>query len=115
VRVNAENPWTFRPSPGRILGYHEPGGPGVRVDSAVHEQAMVQPFYDSLIGKLIVHGRDREHAITRMLGAIDEFIVEGIDTTLPLQSVLLQSEAFKTVNFHTRYIDEWLKTREAED
>ena len=113
VRVNAENPWNFRPSPGQILGYHEPGGPGVRIDSAVHEQAMVQPFYDSLIGKLIVHGENREHAIRRILGAIDEFVVDGIDTTLPLQRELLASEEFATMKFHTRYIDGWLKEREA--
>ena len=112
VRVNAENPWNFRPSPGQILGYHEPGGPGVRIDSAVHEQAMVQPFYDSLIGKLIVKGETREHAIRRILGAINEFVVDGIDTTLPLQRELLASEEFATMNFHTRYIDGWLKERE---
>lgn len=115
VRVNAENPWNFRPSPGQILGYHEPGGPGVRIDSAVHEQAMVQPFYDSLIGKLIVKGETREHAIRRILGAIDEFVVEGIDTTLPLQRELLAGEEFATMNFHTRFIDGWLAERQAND
>jgi len=111
VRVNAEDPWTFLPSPGRITGYHEPGGPGVRVDSAIHEHAMVQPYYDSLTAKLIVHGRDREHALIRMVGAIDEFIVEGIKTTLPLQRTLLQSDEFRNVTFYTRFVDEWLATR----
>ncbi len=111
VRVNAEDPWTFLPSPGRITGYHEPGGPGVRVDSAIHEHAMVQPYYDSLTAKLIVHGRDREHALIRMLGAIDEFIVEGVKTTLPLQKVLLQSDEFRDATFYTRFVDEWLTTR----
>jgi len=112
VRVNAEDPWTFLPSPGRVTGYHEPGGPGVRVDSAIHEHAMVQPYYDSLTAKLIVHGRDREHALIRLLGAIDEFIVEGVKTTLPLQKALLMSDAFRDVTFYTRYVDEWLATRE---
>ena len=111
VRVNAEDPWTFLPSPGRITGYHEPGGPGVRVDSAIHEHAMVQPYYDSLTAKLIVHGRDREHALIRMIGAIDEFIVEGIKTTLPLQKALLQTDEFRDVTFYTRFVDDWLTTR----
>src|SRR5262245_65247702 len=76
VRVNAEDPFSFLPWPGLVTGYHEPGGPGVRVDSAIHEQAMVQPYYDSLAAKLIVRGNDREHAIRRMTWAIDEFVVE---------------------------------------
>jgi acetyl-CoA carboxylase, biotin carboxylase subunit len=115
VRVNAEDPWTFLPSPGRITGYHVPGGPGVRIDSAVHEQAMVQPYYDSLVAKLIVRAADRESAIRRMTWAIDEFIVEGIKTTLPLQRELLTGEAFQEVSFHTRYVDRWLLERAAEE
>jgi acetyl-CoA carboxylase biotin carboxylase subunit len=115
VRVNAEDPWTFLPSPGRITGYHVPGGPGVRIDSAVHEQAMVQPYYDSLVAKLIVRASDRESAIRRMTWAIDEFIVEGIKTTLPLQRELLTGEAFQEVSFHTRYVDRWLQERAAEE
>jgi acetyl-CoA carboxylase biotin carboxylase subunit len=111
VRVNAEDPWTFMPSPGMITGYHEPGGPGVRVDSAVHEHAMVQPYYDSLIGKLIVHGNNRDHAIRRMLGALDEFIVEGVKTTIPLQRELLRSDAFRDCEFYVRFIDDWLEAR----
>ncbi len=113
VRVNAEDPWTFMPSPGRILGYHEPGGPGVRVDSAVHEQAQVQPFYDSLVAKLIVRGTDREHAVRRMSWAIDEFVVEGIKTTLPMQRELIHTEQFRTMAYHTRFLDDWLKERAA--
>jgi acetyl-CoA carboxylase biotin carboxylase subunit len=111
VRVNAEDPWTFLPSPGRITGYHEPGGPGVRIDSAVHEQATVQPHYDSLVAKLIVWGTDRDHAIRRMRWALDEFVVEGIKTTLPLQRLLIEGEAFRGARMHTRYIDQWLKER----
>ena len=111
VRVNAEDPWKFTPSPGRITGYHAPGGPGVRVDSAVHEGAMVQPYYDSLVAKLIVHAPDRELAIKKLLGALDEYVVEGIRTSIPLQKLLLADPAFREVRFHTRYIDEWLKSR----
>jgi len=112
VRVNAEDPWTFLPSPGRVTGYHEPGGHGVRVDSAIHEQAVVQPYYDSLMGKLIVRGRDREEAIGRMLWAIDEFVVEGVKTLLPVQRALIASADFRDVAFHTRYVDAWVKARQ---
>ncbi|MDP2312501.1 MAG: acetyl-CoA carboxylase biotin carboxylase subunit [Pseudomonadota bacterium] len=111
VRVNAEDPWKFTPSPGRITGYHAPGGPGVRVDSAVHEGAFVQPYYDSLVAKLIVYAPDRDAAIRKLLGAMDEYVVEGIRTSLPLQKLLLSDPAFRDVKFHTRYIDEWLKNR----
>lgn len=111
VRVNAEDPWKFTPSPGPIKGYHAPGGPGVRVDSAVHEGAMVQPYYDSLVAKLIVHAPTRALAIKKLLGAMDEYIVEGIRTSLPLQKQLLDDPAFREVRFHTRYIDEWLRHR----
>jgi len=112
VRVNAEDPQRFLPSPGLVTGYHEPGGPGVRVDSAIHEHAMVQPYYDSLAAKLIVRGDDREHAIRRMLGAIDEFIVEGIKVTLPLQRELLQTEEFVTGTMWTRFVDQWVAQRD---
>lgn len=111
VRVNAENPWTFRPSPGIITGYHAPGGPGVRIDAAVHENAMVQPFYDSLIAKLIVHAPDRTAAIRRIMRAMEEYVVEGIDTTLPLQMELMRSDTFRDVDFYTKYIDAWLEER----
>ncbi len=112
VRVNAEDPWTFRPSPGRITGYHAPGGPGVRIDAAVHEQAVVQPYYDSLVAKLIVTAPDRERAIARLRWAMDEFVVEGIATTLPLQRLLVADPCFAAVDFHTRTIDQWLAGRE---
>jgi len=113
IRVNAEDPWTFVPSPGRIEGYHAPGGPGIRIDSAVHEQAFVQPYYDSLVAKLIVRAADREQAIRRTRWAMDEFVVEGIKTTLPIQRALLADPSFARVQFHTRYVDEWLARREA--
>jgi len=111
IRVNAEDPDNFLPSPGAVTGYHEPGGPGVRVDSAIHEHAFVQPYYDSLAAKLIVKGNDREHAIRRTLGAMEEFIVEGIKTTIPLQAELLQTEEFVTGTMFTRFIDGWIVER----
>jgi acetyl-CoA carboxylase biotin carboxylase subunit len=113
VRVNAEDPWKQLPSPGRVTGYHEPGGPGIRVDSAIHEHAVVQPYYDSLTAKLIAWGRDRDHAITRLLRAMDEFIVEGIQTSLPLQRELVDGEDFRNMRVDTRYVDRWLAERAA--
>lgn len=111
VRVNAEHPWTFAPSPGRIQGYHEPGGPGVRIDSAAHEHATIPPYYDSLVAKLIVKGKDREHALRRLAWAMDEFVVEGIQTTLPMQRELMQSVEVKEVRYYTRFVDAWLARR----
>jgi len=108
VRINAEHPFRFTPSPGRITGYHLPGGPGVRVDSAVHEQAVVQPYYDSLVAKLIVRAPDREAAIRKLRQVLDEAVVEGIQTTLPLHRELVGSLAFQENRFHTRSIDGWL-------
>ncbi len=83
-RINAENPTTFAPSPGTITHYHTPGGLGIRVDSAVYQGYRIPPYYDSLIGKLIVHGRNRVEAMMRLRRALDEFVVDGIDTTIPL-------------------------------
>ena len=111
ARINAEDPWTFMPSPGKITGYHAPGGLGVRIDSAVHEQAFVQPYYDSLVAKLIVSAQTREAAIRRLSWALDEFVVEGIRTTLPLQRALVGDRAFRELLFHTRFIDDWLAAR----
>ncbi|MCP4808909.1 MAG: acetyl-CoA carboxylase biotin carboxylase subunit [Proteobacteria bacterium] len=111
VRINAEHPFTFRPSPGRITGYYLPGGPGIRVDSAVHEHAQVQPFYDSLVAKLIAYAPTREEAILKMRGALHECVVEGIDTTIDLHRELIDSAAFREARLSTRYIDEWLTRR----
>ena len=111
VRVNAEDPSSFLPSPGRITGYNAPGGPGVRIDSAVHEGAVVQPYYDSLAAKLIVTGVDRAAATRKLRQAMREYVVEGIKTTLPLQAALIDDPAFAAVEFHTRFIDEWLAAR----
>jgi len=111
VRINAEDPWTFLPSPGLITGYHAPGGLGVRIDAAVHEHATVQPFYDSMVAKLIITAENRTAAIRRMLWAMDEFVVEGIRTTLPLQRQLVSEPMFAAVDYHTKTVDSWVKTR----
>lgn len=111
LRINAEHPRTFLPSPGRITGFHLAGGPGIRVDSAVHEQAMVQPYYDSLVAKLIVRAKDRPSAIRRAQRALQECIVEGIHTSLPLHRDLLASDEFRDLAFHTRFLEGWLKAR----
>ncbi|RME28675.1 MAG: hypothetical protein D6798_01875 [Deltaproteobacteria bacterium] len=94
-----------------ITAYNAPGGPGVRIDSAVHEQAMVQPYYDSLVAKLIVTAADRDAALRRLAWALDEFVVEGIATTLPLQRELVADPGFRELRGHTRYVDEWLAAR----
>src|SRR4029077_19257671 len=83
-RINAEDPETFVPSAGRITTFQIPGGTGVRVDTAAHADAVIPPYYDSLIAKLIVHGRDRGEAIARMRRALEMFVVEGIKTSIPL-------------------------------
>ena len=90
-RINAEDPKTFRPSPGKIAYYHPPGGLGVRVDSAAYAGYTIPPYYDSLIGKLIVHGRTRDEALLRLRRALDEFIVDGIETTIPLFRALVRN------------------------
>jgi acetyl-CoA carboxylase biotin carboxylase subunit len=83
-RVNAENPISFRPSPGKITGFHPPGGLGVRLDSAIYTGYSIPPNYDSLIGKLIVHGRDRAECLMRLRRALNEMVITGVETTLPL-------------------------------
>src|ERR1700750_1238987 len=90
-RVTAENPKTFRPSPGKILQYHPPGGLGVRIDSAVYQGYVIPPYYDSLVGKLIVHGKTRAECLMRLPRALDEMVVEGIETTLPLFRALVRA------------------------
>ena len=107
-RINAENSKTFLPSPGSISVYHTPGGPGVRVDSAAFEKYKVLPYYDSLIGKLIVHAENRDLAISRMQRALNEFIIEGIDTTLELHKEVITSKDFKTNNYDIKWLEKYL-------
>lgn len=104
-RINAEDPRQgFRPSPGEIKTFHVPGGPGVRVDTHAYAQYVIPPFYDSLIAKLIVHGRDRREAIERMERALDEFIIEGIHTTIPFHRFVMQNDAFIKGDFDTTFV-----------
>jgi acetyl-CoA carboxylase biotin carboxylase subunit len=105
ARINAENPRNMIPSPGRIESYHPPGGHGVRVDSAVYSGYTVQPYYDSLIAKLIVKGSTRESCIQKLLVALREFIVEGIETNIELHQAILSHPDFQSGNFHTKSLE----------
>jgi acetyl-CoA carboxylase biotin carboxylase subunit len=107
-RINAENPNTFTPSPGRITYYHPPGGLGVRVDSGVYQGYTIPPHYDSLIGKLIVHGRDRVECLMRLRRALDEFVVDGIETTIPLFRDLLQEPDIANGDYSIRWLEDYL-------
>ena len=104
-RVNAENPQTFRPSPGKIAYYHPPGGLGVRVDSAVYQGYAIPPNYDSLVGKLIVHGRTRTEALLRLRRALDEFIIDGIETTLPLFRRLVRNPDMQNGDYDIHWLE----------
>jgi acetyl-CoA carboxylase biotin carboxylase subunit len=107
-RINAENPVSFRPSPGKILHYHPPGGLGVRIDSAVYEGYTIPPFYDSLVGKLIVHGKTRTEALMRLKRALDEVVVDGIETTLPLFRALVREKDIIDGNYHIHWLEQFL-------
>ncbi|WP_438955660.1 acetyl-CoA carboxylase biotin carboxylase subunit [Cognatiyoonia sp.] len=110
VRINAERLPNFAPCPGTISQYHAPGGLGVRMDSALYDGYRIPPYYDSLIGKLIVHGRDRPEALARLARALGELIVDGIDTTVPLFHALLQEEAVLTGDYNIHWLEQWLET-----
>jgi acetyl-CoA carboxylase biotin carboxylase subunit len=114
-RVNAENALTFMPSPGRITYFHPPGGLGVRVDSSAYQGYVIPPFYDSLVGKLIVHGRTRTEAMMRLRRALDEFIIDGIDTTLPLFRTLVRNADVQNGQYDIHWLEEFLKTKPAMD
>jgi acetyl-CoA carboxylase biotin carboxylase subunit len=107
-RINAENPVSFRPSPGKILHYHAPGGLGVRIDSAVYQGYSIPPYYDSLVGKLIVHGKTRTEALMRLKRALDEVVVDGIETTLPLFRALVQEKDIIDGNYHIHWLEQFL-------
>jgi acetyl-CoA carboxylase biotin carboxylase subunit len=107
-RINAENPITFRASPGRIEHYHPPGGLGVRVDSAVYHGYSIPPYYDSLVGKLIVHGKTRGECLMRLKRALDEFVIDGIETTLPLFRALVREKDVIDGDYHIRWLEEFL-------
>ena len=107
-RINAEDPQTFAPSPGKITRYHVPGGLGVRVDSHIYADYSVPPYYDSMIGKLIVHGQDRETAINRMHGALSEMVIEGIKTNIPLQTRIMEDSTFRAGGADIHYLEKML-------
>jgi acetyl-CoA carboxylase biotin carboxylase subunit len=107
-RINAENPVTFAPSPGRITAFNLPGGPGVRVDTAAYADCVISPYYDSLIGKLITSGRDRPEAIARMNRALEMFVVEGIHTSIPLHQKILADPDFIAGRFDTNFVTRFM-------
>ena len=104
-RINAEDPWTFRPSPGHINEYHAPGGLGVRVDSSIYSGYKVPPYYDSMISKLIVHGADRNQCIMRLKHALDEYVINGINTSIPLHQKLIREADFLNGSYHIHWLE----------
>ena len=107
-RINAESPISFRPSPGKILHYHAPGGLGVRIDSAVYQGYSIPPYYDSLVGKLIVHGKTRPECLMRLRRALDELVVDGVETTLPLFRALVREPAIIDGDYHIHWLEQFL-------
>ena len=108
-RINAEHPEKFTPSAGKITAFHPPGGTGVRVDTAAYAEGVIPPYYDSLIAKLIVRGKDRNEAVSRMSRALEMFIVEGVYTTIPLHRKILADEDFRAGKIDTGFIERFLK------
>ena len=107
-RINAEDPYRFTPSPGKITSYHPPGGPGIRVDSHVYQGYTVPPNYDSMVGKVIAYGASREQAMSRMRIALSEMVVEGIQTNIPLHRDLLNDTGFKRGGVSIHYLEQKL-------
>jgi len=108
-RINAENPRTFTPSPGLVTDFHAPGGLGVRLDSAIYAGYSIPPYYDSLIGKLIVHGRDRPECVARMRRCLGEMVVGGIETTIPLFQDLLVQPDILAGDYNIHWLEQWIK------
>ena len=109
-RINAEDPVTFRPSPGRLDTFHLPGGPGVRVDTHAYEDYVIPPFYDSLVAKLITYGEDRREARMRMERALDFFVIEGIETSIDLHKRILADARFRAGQLSTRFMERLLES-----
>ena len=107
-RINAEHPETFLPSPGTIQAFHPSGGLGVRVDSAVYQGYAIPPYYDSLIGKLIVHGKSRAHCIARLARALDEFVIDGVESTIPLFRRLVREPDILAGDYSIHWLEHWL-------
>ena len=108
-RVMAEHPETFAPSPGKVTDYHAPGGLGVRVDSALYSGYSVPPHYDSLIAKLIVFGATRNEALMRLRRSLDEYVIGGIETTIPLHQKLIRDPAFIDGDYDIHWLESWLE------
>jgi acetyl-CoA carboxylase biotin carboxylase subunit len=113
-RINAEDPETFAPSPGLVKNYVAPGGMHVRVDSGLYTGYKVPPYYDSMIGKLIVYGRDRDSCIRRLQRALEEFVVEGMKTTIPLHQKLVRDPEFLAGDYTIKWLEAWLARQQAE-
>jgi acetyl-CoA carboxylase biotin carboxylase subunit len=111
ARITAENPFTFVPSPGLITSFHPPGGPGIRIDTAAYAGYKVLPYYDSMIGKLIARGNSRAEAAGRLRRAIDFFVIEGIQTNLPLLREILDDPAFARGELSTKFMEQLLERR----
>jgi acetyl-CoA carboxylase biotin carboxylase subunit len=107
-RLNAEHPETFRPSPGRIEEFHAPGGPGIRIDTHIYAGYVVPPYYDSMIGKLVAHGENRDAALARMCNALRETVIEGIDTNIPLHRQIMKDSAFQQGGANIHYLEKKL-------
>ncbi len=113
-RINAEDPWKFTPSPGRITALNFPGGPGIRVDTAMHQGAVIPPTYDSMIAKLIAYGSDRDEALARMRRALDTLVVEGVKTTGPLHRKIMDHPDFISGGFSTKWMEKFMDELKAE-
>jgi acetyl-CoA carboxylase biotin carboxylase subunit len=111
-RINAEDPRTFAPSPGLVKQYHAPGGMNVRVDSGLYAGYRIPPYYDSMIAKLIVYGTTRQGALRRLRRALEEFVVDGVKTTIPLHQALLDDPDFQTGNYTIKWLEQWLAKQE---
>jgi len=110
-RINAEDPVSFMPSPGKIINFHAPGGPGVRVDSGCYSGITIPPYYDSMIAKLIIYGEDRDSCIARLERALGEFVVEGIKTTIPFYQEILKEEEFLNGNYDIHWVENYMKNK----
>ena len=110
-RINAEDPETFVPSPGMIRAFSVPGGPGVRIETFAHAECTISPYYDSMIAKIIAHGRDRQEAIARMRRALEMTVIEGIKTTIPLHLRILNDPDFVAGRLSTSFMEQFLARR----
>jgi acetyl-CoA carboxylase, biotin carboxylase subunit len=112
-RINAEDPETFAPSPGVIHAFSVPGGPGVRIDTAAHSECTISPYYDSMIAKIIVHGRDRQEAIARMRRTLEMTVIEGIKTTVPVQLKIINEPDFIAGKLSTSFMERYASSTKA--